>query len=124
MLGEKLTKLTSYQPFFAMILATAAMLSLGKTAAQAETLDAEFVLNKLTAEQRGSYLAGVVEGLAFSRFLQDRPDESGMTCIYDWQSSNLADAGKLEQVHAWLARHSDKTVGVLLYTLIKKDCGE
>jgi hypothetical protein len=47
-----------------------------------------------------------------------------MDCIYDWQSENLTKPEKLKNVHAWLARHPEKTVGVLLYTLIKKECGE
>ena len=120
---QKSLTLSKYSQFSAMILSSAVFLANGQDA-QAETLDAGYVLNKMTAEQRGSYLSGVVEGLAFARFVQDRPDESGMACIYNWQNENLGRPEAFKTVAAWLERHSERTVGVLLYTLIKRECGE
>ncbi|MCV6576166.1 MAG: hypothetical protein OIF58_10575 [Cohaesibacter sp.] len=66
-------------------------------------------------------MAGVIEGLAYSRFLKDRPNEKGMSCIYDWfYESKDKKWAKMEQ---WFNRHPDKQVGVLLHVLIKKECG-
>lgn len=88
----------------------------------ATDLNAGYVLNQMNADQRIGYISGVVEGLAYARFLKDHPSEEGMTCIYDWY-----DDGGTEQwsmIQTWFERHSDKPAGVLLYVLIKQECGE
>ena len=89
---------------------------------QALALTADEVLNKLSLEQRFSYVAGVVEGLAQSRWLIDRPDQAGHDCIFDWYYNGGEKRSHL--VDTWFKRHPDKNVGALLYVLIKKDCGE
>lgn len=94
----------------------------GVSQAQARDLNAGFVLNKMNADERVAYISGVIEGLAYSRFLRDRPDESGMNCVYDWFDENYKK--KWLKTKRWLARHPDKPVGVLMYVLIKKECGE
>ena len=79
------------------------------------------VLDRMAAEQQASYIAGVVEGLAYGRFLRDRPDETGMQCIYDWYYDSGAEKwGEIEQ---WFRRHADKPVGALLHVLIGRECG-
>ena len=80
------------------------------------------VVTKMNADQRLSYVSGVVEGLAYSRWLRDKPSAEGMNCVYDWYYKG---AGKdWNGVVSWFERHPDKPVGALLYVLIKKDCGE
>ncbi len=78
------------------------------------------LLNKMNADQQSSYVAGVIEGLAYSRFLQDKPDETGMQCIYSWYHNGKVE--KWKQMQQWFAKHSDKPVGLLLHVLIKKEC--
>ena len=90
--------------------------------AQAKNLDAGFVLNKMDDKQRYGFVSGVVEGLAYARFLRDRPHEEGMICITDWYYGGGVEVWK--KIERWLARHPDKPVGVLLYVLVKKKCGE
>ena len=87
----------------------------------ANALTAGDVLNKMNTDQRYGYIAGVVEGLAYSRWLKDKPQNEGMKCIYDWYYGK---PGKnWERINSWLTRHPDKPVGALLYVLIKKECG-
>ncbi|OXT01965.1 hypothetical protein B7H23_03235 [Notoacmeibacter marinus] len=89
---------------------------------QANAQSAGDVLDKMTPEQSTSYINGVVEGLAYARWLQDKPDRTGMACIYDWNYGDDAKANSRRLI-AWLERHPDKPVGALVHTLIKKDCG-
>ena len=89
--------------------------------AHAGSLNAEYVMKEMDAKQQVSYISGVIEGLAYSRFLRDRPNDSGMNCIYNWHSNG--GTGRWKKMEAWFARHPDKPVGVLLYVLIKKECG-
>jgi len=85
-------------------------------------LTADDVMNKMSATERNAHIAGIVGGLAYARFLRDRPDETGMSCIYDWYYAS--DAARLGQITQWFERHPDKPVEPLLYVLIKRECGE
>ena len=87
-----------------------------------QALTANDVLNKMSNDERHSYLAGMVGGFAHSRYLQDKPDQSGMTCIFDWYYES--GAKKWQLIETWFSRHLDKQVEPLLYVLIKKECGE
>ena len=91
------------------------------TQTQANSLNAGAILNDMDAKQRYGYVSGVVEGLAYSRFLRDKPSETGMKCIYDWYYKD--GAKQWTRIESWFRRHPDKPAGVLLYVLIKKDCG-
>jgi len=90
--------------------------------ARAQSLNADAVLNKMTSEQQTAYVAGVVEGLAYARFLSDKPDETGMQCIYSWFYGS--GEGKWRTIESWFSRYPEQSAGVLLYVLIKQECGE
>jgi len=90
--------------------------------ARAQGLDADAVLNKMTSEQQTAYVAGVVEGLAYSRFLRDKPEEEGMQCINSWFYGS--GKNKWQAIENWFSRHPGQPASVLLYVLIKRECGE
>ena len=88
----------------------------------AKAQNAGDIMNKMSSDERNGYIAGVVEGLAYSRWLRDRPNSDGMKCVYDWFYDSK-DKEKLE-MYDWFERHPDKHVGPLMFVLIKKECGE
>lgn len=90
--------------------------------ARADTLNAHFVMNTMDADNRYPFVAGVVRGLAYARFLRDRPNEDGMLCVLDWLNNDVETSW--EKVRFFFERHPDKPPAVLLHVLIKKDCGE
>ena len=96
------------------------MAALGAKGALA--LTAHDVLNKMSAEEQAAYLAGVVGGLAYSRYVRDTPDTSGMACIHDWYFAGETE--RQRQIMQWLERHSEKPAEPLLYVLIRKECGD
>jgi len=108
-----------------MIVATLAPLAMVATAqsAQAVEFNAGYVLNEMSPDESVSYIYGVLEGLSYARFLRDRPDESGMLCIYNWLGQDSDNTNWLK-MEAWFSRHPDKPVGVLMHVLIKQECGE
>lgn len=112
-------KLSKYQQLSIIILSM--FLGVAESA-RAENLDAEFVLNGIAPEKRYVYVAGMIEGLAYSRFLRDRPNEGGMICIRGWLDNNAEE--NWEKIRFFFQRHPDKPPAVLLHVLIKKDCGE
>lgn len=87
-----------------------------------KTINAGFVLEEMSSDQQVSYITGVIEGLAYSRYLREKPSQKGMKCVYSWFESDSW-ANKWKRIDAWFSRHPDKPVGVLLYVLIKKKCG-
>lgn len=62
-------------------IALALALAQGSEAA-AEDFTAGVVMTKMNVEQRAAYLAGMVEGLAYSRYRADGKKTEGMACIY------------------------------------------
>ncbi len=88
----------------------------------AKAQNAGDIMNKMNDDQRTGYLAGVVEGLAYSRWLRDNPSNVGMKCIYDWFYNGGIDLQR--SIDSWFDRHPDKPAGPLLFVLIKKECGE
>jgi len=89
----------------------------------AQAQSAGDLINKMTPEQSASFIGGVVEGLAFARWNKDKPDDTGMKCIYDWKYGESASVNA-QRLNEWLERNPDKPIGVLVHTLIKRDCGE
>lgn len=79
------------------------------------------VMTKMTAEQRVSYINGVIEGLAISRWLQDKPDSTGMKCIYDWRYENPK-KNSYEILTKWLENNPKHAPGGLIYLLLKREC--
>lgn len=90
--------------------------------AQQQNFDAGFVLNGMTSDQQVSYIAGVIEGLAFARWLKDDRAMEGMRCIYNWAYEDTSK--KWDQIEAFFAKHPERKAGPLVYILIKAECGE
>lgn len=97
------------------------MILAGSQQAQAEKVDAGFVLNNMDAKHRSGFIAGIIEGLAYARFLRDKPDEKGMRCVTGWFYKDTAKRWKTIKVV--FAKHPDKPPTVLLHLLVKKECG-
>lgn len=88
----------------------------------AHAINGDDVINKMTVDQRHSYLVGLIDGLAYSRFLRDRPNEDSSKCVYDWYYEGGKDV-KLK-IRNWFNRHPDKPATALMYVLVKKECGK
>lgn len=119
MRDRKSLRLRKYSHISAIMLVAAAFLSSGKEAA---ALTADYVLNEMSTEQKGAYIAGLVDGLAYSRWLANRPDDTAMQCYYSWFYGSGPE--KWVGIDQWFSRHPEKPADALLYVLIKKDCGE
>lgn len=101
---------------FAMILGV----TLNNTS-PAQAFTANEVVNSMSERERSVYLAGIVDGLAQARWIADRPDQVGMSCIYNWyyQGGDTTQA----TIRQWFSRHLDKEANGLLYVLIERECG-
>lgn len=89
--------------------------------AAATDLTASVVMEKMEAGQRSSYVAGVVEGLAYARFSRDGKKTEGMKCIYDWFYEKPE---TLKLIYAAFGQYPGYTPGAIIGALAKKSCGD
>lgn len=119
MLSINWVVLSKYQQVSIIILSCC----LWTNAAQATDLTAGIVMEKMEPKERIGYVSGVIEGLAYARYVKDNPDETGSSCIYDWYYKNSKERWS-KSILPTFVKHSDKPVGVILYVLTKRECGE
>ncbi|MEL6324884.1 MAG: hypothetical protein AAFS03_04780 [Pseudomonadota bacterium] len=118
MLNKKRASFRKYLPYPSTIIG---VLVIGSLAGDAPALTADEVLGKMNADQRFGYVSGVVDGLAAARWVKDKPDATGMQCIYDWYLGRPAPE-VLAMIEAWFERHGEQQAGILLHVLIGKEC--
>lgn len=97
------------------------LISAAGVPADATDFTAGAVTKKMEPEKRYSYIAGVVEGIAYARFARDDKKPAGMECIYDWFYKN---AGTFDTLYAAFEKYPTFTPGAIVATLAKRKCGE
>ena len=82
-------------------------------------------LEKMQKREFISYVAGIVEGLAYARYRKDNvagsTDASGMSCIYDWY---YGDDSVILTVQDAFKRYPDHFPSNIIAVMIKRKCGE
>ena len=105
--------------------AKAAALAAGLTlnAPQAGALTVEDMRESMSVEAQVAYVSGVVEGLAFGRWIENNRDQAGMNCILGWYYQQPNDDVWLS-ILDFFDQHPDQHIGTLMYALIREECGE
>jgi hypothetical protein len=83
-------------------------------------MTAGVILEKMTDEQQVTFIAGIVEGLAHARYVNDNKAPEGRDCIYDWYYGDKATIGKIV---AAFERYKDAMPGAIVGTLAVTKCG-
>ncbi|MBN9033811.1 MAG: hypothetical protein J0I23_28870 [Rhizobiales bacterium] len=104
-----------------VILAGSLVFSMQGTAFAEQQFDADKVMNQMSADERISYIAGVVEGLAGARYMKDGKKSEGMNCIYDWF---YEDKSTLRTIHDAFGKYPTYPPGSIMDVLVKQKCGE
>ena len=100
---------------------------LGAAAAHAETaMTAATVLEELSADERFSYIAGIVDGLAHARLETDtlakgESDQEGMNCIYRW--FYRGDGSAYALIETAFQSYQEHYPATLVSVLIRRECG-
>lgn len=90
------------------------------SAAGATDFTAGIVMSKMKPEERYPFIAGVIEGLAYSRFAKDNKKTEGMGCIYDWF---YKDPKTIDVIYAAFGRYPDHLPGAIIGALASRKCG-
>lgn len=77
------------------------------------------VMERMEPEKQFAYIAGVVEGLAYARYVSDGQTTDGMQCINDWF---YRQDGALAQVHDAFAALPEYPPGAVLAVLLEQVC--
>ena len=78
------------------------------------------VMEKMDDKERNAYLAGVVEGLAYSRYARDGKKTEGMKCIYDWFYEKK---DTHQKIYVAFRRFQDYLPGAVMAAMAEKECG-
>ncbi|MBU2527606.1 MAG: hypothetical protein KKC03_13495 [Bacteroidetes bacterium] len=82
---------------------------------------AKTVMEKMDNTERYAFIAGVVEGLAYARYLNGDKDAEGMKCVYDW----FYEGDKtIERIYAAFGEFGDYPPAAVVNALTKKVCGD
>ena len=92
----------------------------GASVAAQEQMTAGSLTTNMNADERISFLAGIVEGLATARYYADDKQPEGRKCIYDWFYRT---DGTLRKVYAAFDRYPDQFPGPIMAVLIRSKCG-
>ena len=100
---------------------TAATLCAASTMTVAAGYTAKDVMEELQAEQRVPYMQGIIEGLAYARYIRDGKKTEGMGCIYDWFYKK---PGTVDVIFAAFGQYPQYPPGSIVAALEKKVCGD
>ena len=100
------------------LMATPFMLS--PFGANATDFTAGIVVEKMDAKQRYSFVAGIIEGLAYARYAKDGKRTEGMKCVYDFLYEK---EGATEKIYAAFDRFKDYLPGAVIAAMVEKECG-
>ncbi len=78
-------------------------------------------MTEMEQSDRFPFVAGIVEGLAYARYVSDGQQTEGMGCIYDWFYET---EGRIMQVYEAFEAFPDHLPGTVVAALVKRDCGE
>jgi len=99
----------------------------GTNPALAQEMTAGVVLEKMPVRERGAYVMGIVEGLAYARFRTDTvaagsKNEAGMKCIYNWFYKDTT--ASFDRIEATFKKYPAQFPSTILGLMIKNECGE
>lgn len=89
--------------------------------ARAEDFTAEKVMKSMKPEERHAYMAGIIEGLAVSRYHKDGKKKDGMGCIYDFFYKDKANFTLILDA---FEKYPSYPPGSIIDVLTKRKCGE
>ena len=71
-------------------------------------------------EHRTPYIIGLVDGLAYARFVSDGQETAGMNCINQWFYEQ---DGAIDQIYVAFDEFSDFPPGAVVSVLLNQVCG-
>lgn len=74
---------------------------------------------KLGSDERFMFVAGIVEGLAMARYMQDGKKPEGMKCVYDWF---YKDPTIITKIYSAFEHFPEYPPGTIVDVMVRKVC--
>ena len=97
-----------------------ATMSLPSAANAQTTMTAGVIMEKMPQADRYPFVAGIIEGLAYARYVKDGKKTDGMGCVYDWFYKNK---GRIQDIYQAFDRFKEHLPGTIVATMVAKECG-
>ena len=88
--------------------------------ASGQELTTGVIMDRMGNNERFHYIAGIVEGLAYARYINDGQETGGMACINNWF---YGQDGAIEQVYQAFGEFPDYPPGAVMSVLLGQVCG-
>ncbi len=76
-------------------------------------------MEKMAPQDRVPYISGVVEGLAYARYLRDEKQTAGMKCIFDWYQKGK---DTIDVIYTAFGKYPDYPPAAIIDVLSRKAC--
>jgi len=86
----------------------------------AQGMTAGVIMEKMPANERVPFVAGIVEGLAYARYVRDSKQVTGINCIYAWFYDKK---DRIQDVYQAFNRFKEHMPGAIVATMVAKECG-
>jgi len=97
-----------------------ASLAFAPSQAPAQGMTAGVIMEKMPQNERVPFVAGIIEGLAYARYVRDGKQTAGMGCIYDWFYKKQ---DRIQDIYQAFNRFKDHTPGAIVAVMVAKECG-
>ena len=77
------------------------------------------VMERMDNTERFAYIAGLIEGLAYARYVRDGQQTEGMACINNWFYRR---EGAVDQVYVAFGEFPDYPPGAVMSVLLDQVC--
>lgn len=85
------------------------------------TMTAGVVMEMMPQADRYPFVSGIIEGLAYARYVKDGKKTDGMGCIYDWFYKKK---GRIQDIYQAFDRFKEHLPGTIVATMVAKECGD
>ena len=102
-----------------MILAFFCAMGVSPPAIAQTELTTGVVMERMDNTERFAYIAGLVEGLAYARYVRDGQQTEGMACINNWFYRR---EGAVDQVYVAFGEFPDYPPGAVMSVLLDQVC--
>jgi len=108
------------QKFAALVFCLPIALALPPAAQGQTTMNAGVIMEKMPPNERLPFVAGIVEGLAYARYLRDDKQVKGINCIYAWFYDKK---DRIQDIYQAFNRFKEHMPGAIVATMVAKECG-
>jgi hypothetical protein len=88
--------------------------------AEETDLSGHSMLGKLEPDHRYPFIAGIIDGLAYHRYVMGGKDKEAMDCVYEWF---YHDKKAVPLIYASLGEFPDHPTAAVIAALINRKCG-